>query len=225
MAVQKAPVVAVPNQTPAEGVQQQSSKTVSQETKEVRQRETALQEAIQRQVRKFNMAKMMVVGQGGAGKTCFMHSVLGMPYRETESTVGINALTCSVGYAGTGRDGLWQQIKERPAALETALAQSVYDAVRSQREGAPSPDNGKTAAADEGGTVGVSAGRGGKSGVAAGGGGGTVSSVTRDPSQRPSATKKVEKKKAVNISVQIREAVIRRLADNLGLVRVVYPVM
>ena len=37
---------------------------------------------------------MYIVGEGRAGKTCVANSLMGIPYRETESTVGISRYQC-----------------------------------------------------------------------------------------------------------------------------------
>ena len=49
--------------------------------------------------KELNRSKIMIVGEGCAGKTAFANSIIGKTYEETKSTVGMNALMCSVKYA------------------------------------------------------------------------------------------------------------------------------
>jgi len=46
--------------------------------------------------KELNRSKMMIVGEGFAGKTAFANSIIGKTFEETESTVGMNAFMCSV---------------------------------------------------------------------------------------------------------------------------------
>ena len=38
----------------------------------------------------------MIVGEGRAGKTAISRSLVGKKYADTESTIGINAMSCEV---------------------------------------------------------------------------------------------------------------------------------
>ena len=40
--------------------------------------------------KELRRSKIMIVGEGCAGKTAFANSIIGKKYEETESTVGIN---------------------------------------------------------------------------------------------------------------------------------------
>ena len=44
----------------------------------------------------------MVVGEGRAGKTALTNSIIGKPFVETSSTIGINEFTCDIKYASAG---------------------------------------------------------------------------------------------------------------------------
>ena len=47
---------------------------------------------------------MYIVGEGRAGKTCVANSLMGIPYRETESTVGISRYQCESAASHTESD-------------------------------------------------------------------------------------------------------------------------
>jgi GTPase SAR1 family protein len=52
----------------------------------------------------------MIVGEGRAGKTALANSILGRDYQPTDSTIGINNFTCSIGSARTnGKGGKWSE--------------------------------------------------------------------------------------------------------------------
>ena len=52
--------------------------------------------------KKWERSKIMVVGEERAGKTALTNSIIGKPFVETLSTIGINELTCDIKYAIAG---------------------------------------------------------------------------------------------------------------------------
>jgi len=67
----------------------------------------------------------MIVGEGRAGKTAFVNSIIGKQYVvNTESTIGINQLTCNVNYASLGV-GQWGECKKPDKENESAIAENV----------------------------------------------------------------------------------------------------
>ncbi|KAJ1382607.1 hypothetical protein B484DRAFT_411409, partial [Ochromonadaceae sp. CCMP2298] len=54
----------------------------------------------------WGRSKIMIVGEGRAGKSALANSIIGRPFSQTESTVGINQLTCDIKYAAVG-GGEW----------------------------------------------------------------------------------------------------------------------
>ena len=69
----------------------------------------------------------MLVGDGRAGKTALARSLMGEPFEETESTIGINQITCDVKYASTGGvgNGEWMKYDKQENELEALLARSL----------------------------------------------------------------------------------------------------
>ena len=68
----------------------------------------------------------MIVGEGRAGKTALANSIIGKPFSDTASTIGINNLSCSINYADVS-NGQWN-IYDRPEKeLETAIAMSIME--------------------------------------------------------------------------------------------------
>ena len=53
--------------------------------------------------KELRRSKIMIVGEGCAGKTAFANSIIGKIFEETESTVGINTFLCSVTHAALSR--------------------------------------------------------------------------------------------------------------------------
>eukprot|EP01041_Mallomonas_annulata_P000218 gene218-395_t len=78
--------------------------------------------------KEWGRSKIMIVGQGRAGKTAFANSLIGKDFERTASTVGINELTCDVKHAAVGRDTAhWVTYNAPEKLYETALAKSMYD--------------------------------------------------------------------------------------------------
>jgi len=53
-----------------------------------------MQKALQQGEKEWGRSKIMIVGEGQAGKTAVANSIVGTPFTETSSTVGINQLSC-----------------------------------------------------------------------------------------------------------------------------------
>jgi hypothetical protein len=51
--------------------------------------------------KEWNRCKIMIVGEGRAGKTALSNSIIGREFYDTESTVGISQLTCDVRFANS----------------------------------------------------------------------------------------------------------------------------
>ncbi|KAJ1409647.1 hypothetical protein B484DRAFT_468763, partial [Ochromonadaceae sp. CCMP2298] len=53
-------------------------------------------QAAKRGPKPWGRSKIMIVGEGRAGKSALANSIIGRPFSQTESTVGINQLTCDI---------------------------------------------------------------------------------------------------------------------------------
>lgn len=92
-----------------------------------------IERALQQGSKEWRRSKLMLVGQGRAGKTAFANAIVGRTFQETASTVGINQLTCDVkhimseGIHGARGDGeyRWGEYVKPKKELETALAEIV----------------------------------------------------------------------------------------------------
>mmetsp|Transcript_23591 Transcript_23591/g.23783 ORF Transcript_23591/g.23783 Transcript_23591/m.23783 type:complete len:1313 (+) Transcript_23591:119-4057(+) len=69
-------------------------------------------------------SKLMIIGEGRAGKTALADSIAGVAFHDTPSTVGINQLTCDVKLAAVGQ-GHWSDYKRPEKELEYAVAQFI----------------------------------------------------------------------------------------------------
>ena len=69
-------------------------------------------------------SKIMIVGEGYAGKTAFANSIIGKKYEETESTVGINTFMCSVAHADL-RNSEWKIFHKIEKEYENAIAEHL----------------------------------------------------------------------------------------------------
>lgn len=99
---------------------------------------TQLQESIQKVLeigtKPWRRSKIMLVGEGRAGKTALANSILGKDFADTASTVGINQLTCDIKYAAFGDKGdegcggvgrQWNACDAPKNLLETSVAQML----------------------------------------------------------------------------------------------------
>jgi hypothetical protein len=66
----------------------------------------------------------MLVGVGRGGKTALANSIIGRSFADTNSTVGINQVTCDVKFASIG-GGDWSEYAKPSRELEAALAQMI----------------------------------------------------------------------------------------------------
>ena len=73
----------------------------------------------------WNRSKVMIVGEGRAGKTALCNSMMGKSFEETESTVGLTQLTCDVRRAAATSDGRWVEHTKPEREFEAGLAQLV----------------------------------------------------------------------------------------------------
>jgi GTPase SAR1 family protein len=99
--------------------------------------EKYMKEALSEGKKEWRRSKIMIVGEGRAGKTALANSILGRAYENFDSTIGINEFTCSIGYANVGEgkaaNGLdeknWKELKDQKKLkeLEGALASMIFD--------------------------------------------------------------------------------------------------
>ena len=78
----------------------------------------------------FNRSKLMLIGQGEAGKTATSRSILGLPHlkaSENQSTVGVDELTCDLTFANVHSKGLWSKSDSENNDYETSIAQLLYE--------------------------------------------------------------------------------------------------
>ena len=66
----------------------------------------------------------MIVGEGRAGKTAFSNSIVGKPFTNTESTIGVHNFTCDVNFASLGK-GQWAPCDKPVRELELAIAEGL----------------------------------------------------------------------------------------------------
>ena len=85
-----------------------------------------LEEAFKKGRKPWGRSKIMIVGEGRAGKTALANSIMGNNFEDTSSTVGINLFTCDIKYAAVG-NGQWNQHTNPEKLLEAALAQMIAD--------------------------------------------------------------------------------------------------
>jgi GTPase SAR1 family protein len=85
-----------------------------------------LAQALKKNCKEWRRSKIMIVGEGRAGKTSLANSITGKQFSNTESTVGINQLTCNVNYAALG-EGSWGECKKPDKEYENAIAENVLN--------------------------------------------------------------------------------------------------
>ena len=74
--------------------------------------------------KELRRSKIMIVGEGCAGKTAFANSIIGKKYEETESTVGINTFLCSVTHAALSKSD-WKECEKIEKEYENAIAEHL----------------------------------------------------------------------------------------------------
>jgi len=91
-----------------------------------------IEEALMSGWKQWRRSKIMIVGEGRAGKTGLANSIIGKPFEDTVSTVGINDMTLNVKYAYRSHEGErvdegvhWTECPQPEKELETAVAQEV----------------------------------------------------------------------------------------------------
>lgn len=84
-----------------------------------------IQRALLKGKSEWGRSKIMIVGEGRAGKSAFANTIIGRPFSDTESTVGINQLTCDIKYASIGSGNGWAESKRPERELEAAVAVMV----------------------------------------------------------------------------------------------------
>jgi len=133
-----------------------STSTSAKEAAANTQKDKALlAQALKHGSKAWRRSKLSFVGEGRAGKSTLANSVVGRPFEETASTVGINQLTCDVRQVkttaggaseGSEQDGIskpgggvqqWGECAGAERELENALAQIVA-AQRNQQAAASS---------------------------------------------------------------------------------------
>ena len=100
----------------------------------------------------WNRCKLMIVGEGGVGKTALCNSMLGIPFMETESTPGVSHMTCTV-----TNDESRILFSERPEGIrekEAAVAQhfcnfSKESDITTYTDAKPSEDESRSMNAEE----------------------------------------------------------------------------
>ena len=74
--------------------------------------------------KELRRSKIMIVGEGCAGKTAFANSIIGKIFEETESTVGINTFLCSVTHAALSKSE-WKKCEKIEKEYENAIAEHL----------------------------------------------------------------------------------------------------
>jgi GTPase SAR1 family protein len=74
--------------------------------------------------KELRQSKIMIVGEGSAGKTAFANSIIGKKFKETESTVGIDSFICSVTHAALSKSE-WKKCDKIEKEYENAIAEHL----------------------------------------------------------------------------------------------------
>ena len=89
----------------------------------------------------WNRSKLMFVGEGRVGKTALCNNIMGRPFVETDSTVGLTQLTCNVRRAAATGDGTWAEHMKPEREYEAGLAQLMESLKQVAHESALSCDD------------------------------------------------------------------------------------
>ena len=73
----------------------------------------------------WNRSKVLLVGEGRVGKTSLCNTMLGRPFVETESTAGLQQLSCDVHSAAAGSNGRWTEHTKPEKEFEAGVAQLI----------------------------------------------------------------------------------------------------
>ena len=98
---------------------------VESETTSIEESQAAIANALQAGGKDWGRSKILIVGEGRAGKTALANSIIGKPFEETESTVGISQLVCDVSYARGGggqASSTWSAYTKPEREMEAAIA-------------------------------------------------------------------------------------------------------
>ena len=95
--------------------------------------EEEIQLAIGQGRRAWGRSKIMIVGEGRAGKTALANSLIGKRFEETTSTLGINQVTCDVKVSSDGKSA-WDACTKPQRELELALAKIVSETRQLQQQ-------------------------------------------------------------------------------------------
>jgi GTPase SAR1 family protein len=83
--------------------------------------------------KEWNRGKLMLTGGGRAGKTALGNTIVGHPFEETDSTIGIEETKLNVTFAAIGSEqsGNWKKVKVGQDCelreYELALAIAILD--------------------------------------------------------------------------------------------------
>ena len=98
--------------------------TVNLTTQASQKNKEQIEQAMKKGRKPWGRSKIMIVGEGRAGKTALSNSIIGKPFEDTESTVGINQLTFDVKYTSLGQ-GTWNEYVKPEKEFEAAIASMV----------------------------------------------------------------------------------------------------
>jgi GTPase SAR1 family protein len=84
-----------------------------------------MEEAMRNGTTEWGRCKLMLVGPGRAGKTALANTVIGRPFEHTESTIGINELTCDVKHIASGENGKWGERDKGGKEFEAGVAKAI----------------------------------------------------------------------------------------------------
>ena len=94
-----------------------------------------LKEVLSRGKQEWGRAKIMIVGEGRAGKTALANSIIGKPFSDTESTIGINQMSCNIQFASVGGAGdKWNAYDKPEKELEAAIAKMIIAKRKEEEE-------------------------------------------------------------------------------------------
>ena len=85
----------------------------------------------------FNRSKIMLIGQGEAGKTATSRSILGLPQlkaSENKSTIGVDELTCDLTFASVHSKGLWSKSDVENKDYEISIANLLYEEEKRKKQ-------------------------------------------------------------------------------------------
>ena len=90
--------------------------------------------------KEWGRSKIMIVGEGRAGKSAFANTIIGRSFTDTESTVGINQLTCDIKYASIGSGNGWAECEKPKKELESAVASMIANGINPDKERRSKPE-------------------------------------------------------------------------------------